>query len=295
MLAGDVAGGSRVDFRVLGLLEVVYDGRSLDLGPRKQRSLLALLLINANRVVSTDRILEELWRDDTEGKENALWVYVSVLRSGLEPERVERGESSVLLTRDHGYMLAIDSDSIDSHRFEAAATEGRSLIRDDAAAASEILSEALQLWRGSALEDFAYDDFAQPEITRLEELRVTALGDRIEADLRRGQAGELIGELEAVQQQHPLRERPVGQLMLALYRAGRQADSLRTFERFRRGIGEELGTEPSPELRRLEEQVLLHDSRIQARRTSVGRAAVNVCIEGEPVQGSARFPRGRQQ
>ena len=184
-----------------------------------------------------------------------------------------RGESSVLLTRDHGYSLTVDLDSVDAHRFETAAAEGRALIRDDAAAASEILHDALELWRGSALQDFAYDDFAQTEITRLEELRLTAVEDRIEADLRRGQAGELVGELEALQQQHPMQERFVGHLMLALYRSGRQADALRTFERFRRHVGEELGIDPSPELRRLEEQVLLHDSRIQARRPAVRRTA----------------------
>ena len=105
-----------MEFGVLGPLEVIHDGQPLDLGPHKQRSLLALLLIHANRVVSTDRILEELWGDDAEGKENALWVYVSRLRSVLEPERVERGESSVLLTKDHGYLLAVDPNAIDAHR-----------------------------------------------------------------------------------------------------------------------------------------------------------------------------------
>jgi DNA-binding SARP family transcriptional activator len=202
-------------------------GRDFDLGPHKQRSLPALLLVHAHRVVSTDQILDELWGDDTQGKENALWVYVSRLRSVLEPNRVERGESSVLLTRDHGYLLSVDPDSIDAHRFEAAAAEGRTLIRNDAAGASEILTAALDLWRGSAFQDFAYDDFARTEISRLDELRLTAVGDRIEADLRRGRAGELVGELEALQQRFPMQERFVSQLMLALYRSGRQADALR--------------------------------------------------------------------
>jgi DNA-binding SARP family transcriptional activator/WD40 repeat protein len=262
-----------VEFRVLGPFEADHQGQPLDLGPHKQRSLLALLLIHANRVVSTDRILDELWGEDAEGKENALWVYVSRLRAILEPEREKRGESTVLLRREHGYELSADPDSIDAHRFEEAVAKGHSLIRDDAAAASGILVEALGLWRGAALEDFAYDGFAQTEITRLEELRLAAIGDRIEADLRRGQAGELVGELEALQQQHPMQERFVGHLILALYRSGRQADALRTFERFRRHIGEELGIEPSPELRRLEEQVLLHDSRIQARDPVAKREA----------------------
>ena len=282
--------GDGVELFVLGPLEVVHEGRPFDLGPHKQRSLLALLLIHVNRVVSTDRILDELWGDDAEGKENALWVYVSRLRSVLEPGRVERGESSVLLTRDHGYTLSVDPDSVDAHRFEAAAVEGRALLRDDPTAASEILAEALGLWRGSAFEEFTYDGFAHTEITRLEQLRLTAVEDRIEADLGRGQAGELIGELEALQQQHPMQERFVGHSMLALYRSGRQADALRTFERFRRRVGEELGIEPSPELRRLEEQVLLHDSRIQARRPAAKRApGVGVGPVVNPFKGLRAF------
>jgi basic membrane lipoprotein Med (substrate-binding protein (PBP1-ABC) superfamily)/DNA-binding SARP family transcriptional activator len=278
-----------VEFGILGVLEATHGGRRLDVGPHKQRSLLALLLISANRVVSTDRILADLWGDDAEGKENALWVYVSRLRSVLEPERAQRGESNVLLTRGHGYMLSVDPGSIDAHRFEEAAARGRSLVSDDPDSAAEILREALRLWRGSALQDFAYQDFAQAEITRLEELRMATVEDRIEADLRRGQTGELVGELEAFQQLHPLRERPVAQLMLALYRSGRQADALRTFERFRRGVGEELGIEPSPELRRLEEQVLLHDSRIRARRPRTGQAAAGVASAVNPFKGLRAF------
>jgi basic membrane lipoprotein Med (substrate-binding protein (PBP1-ABC) superfamily)/DNA-binding SARP family transcriptional activator len=291
MVGAQAKGEGRVEFALLGPLEVVHQGQQLDLGPHKQRSLLALLLIHANRVVSTDRILDELWGADAEGKENALWVYVSRLRSVLEPERVERGESNVLLTQDHGYILRVDPESIDAHRFESAATEGRSLVKDDAATAAEILRQALRLWRGTPLQDFAYDDFAQTEITRLEELRLKAVEDRIEADLRLGQAGELVGELEALQQQHPMQERFVGQLMVALYRSGRQADALRTFGRFRRHIGEELGIDPSPELRRLEEQVLLHDSRIQARLPAPPQRAEGTALPSaaNPFKGLRAF------
>ena len=267
------SGGSAVEFRLLGPFEVHRNGELLDVGPRKQRSLLALLLLHANRVVTTDRILEELWGDDAEGKENALWVYVSRLRAVLEPERDRDTHPEVLVTSDHGYRLQVDQESIDAYRFEQAVIKGRSSIKDDAEAAAGVLREALDLWRGSALQDFAYDDFAQAEITRLEELRLGAAEDAIEADLRSGLAGELIGELEPLHERNPLRERPVGQLMLALYRAGRSADALRTFERFRRGLGEELGIDPSPELCRLEEQILLHDSRLQLRRPKTARAA----------------------
>lgn len=287
MLDDHAGGGESLEFRVLGPLEAAHKGQPLDLGPHKQRSLLALLLIHANRVVSTDRILDELWGDDAEGKENALWVYVSRLRAILEPEREKRGESTVLLRRDHGYELSVDPDSIDSSRFEEKIREGKSVLLDDPAQASDLFGEALELWRGSAFEDFLYEEFAQPEIHRLAEVRVEAIEDRIEADLRRGITGELIAELEAITQQYPLRERPMNQLMLALYRSGRQADALRAFERFRRGVGEELGIEPSPELRRLEEQILLHDSRLQPRRT---KRSTTAAVSGRnPFKGLRAF------
>lgn len=207
MLGYEEVERGRVEFRVPGTLEVAVAGQSIDLGPLEQRSLLALLLINANRVVATDRILEEIWGDDAAGKENALRVYISRLRSVLEPDRQERGESTILVTRDHGYMLSIDPECIDAHRFEAAVNLGRSSILDDASKASSALQEAIDMWRGRAYEGFTYDDFAQAEIARLEELRLEAIEGRIEADLRRGQAGELVGELEALHQDHPLRER----------------------------------------------------------------------------------------
>jgi basic membrane lipoprotein Med (substrate-binding protein (PBP1-ABC) superfamily)/DNA-binding SARP family transcriptional activator len=260
-----------MEFGILGPLEARSDGVPVDLGPHKQRALLALLLLHADRVVSTDRILEALWGEDADGKEKALWVHISRLRSALEPHRVERGQSSVLITRDHGYLIRTDPDTVDAHRFEAAVGQASARLKDDPDGAAEILRTALGLWRGSALQDFAYDEFAQAEITRLEEMRLGAIETRIDADLRRGLASELIPELETLVHQHPLRERPVGQLMHAFYRAGRQAEALRAFQRFRRGIGEELGIEPSPELRRLEEQILLHDPRLvpAARRAEI--------------------------
>ncbi len=277
-----------MEFRILGRIEVTDDGILLDLGPLKQRSLLALLVINANRTVTTDRILEELWGIDAEGKENALWVYVSRLRSVLEKER---SEPAVLLTRDHGYSLTVEPMSVDASRFEAEVAQGRSLIKDDPAAASEQLEAALSLWRGDALEDFRYDDFAQAEINRLDELRVATFEARIEADLRQGRSGELIGELDALSSAHPLRERPICLKMLALYRAGRQADALRAYEQFRLLLGEELGIEPSPELHRMEEQILLHDSRLQAprgRRTAASPSPSMV----NPFKGLRAFREG---
>jgi len=252
-----------LDYRILGPLEVSANGELIDIGPKQQRTLLGLLLVNANRVVSTERILEELWPDDAVGKEKTLWVYISRLRSALEPDRPARARSSVLVTKDHGYTLLVDAADIDGSRFEKAAQAGSALIRDEPRAAATLLREGLDLWRGEALEDFAYDDFSQMEITRLEELRRSTIEDRIDADIRSGHHREVTSELAAFAGQNPMRERPVALLMLALYRSGRQAEALRTFETHRRTIGEELGIEPSAELRRLEEQVLLQDPRLE--------------------------------
>jgi basic membrane lipoprotein Med (substrate-binding protein (PBP1-ABC) superfamily)/DNA-binding SARP family transcriptional activator len=251
-----------MEYRILGPIEVLEGGVPVDIGSRQQRALLALLIVNVNRVVSTERILEEFWPDDPEGKEKTLWVYISRLRSTLEPGREARSRNTVLITRDHGYSLHVDPDDIDAHRFERTVEHGRTLVSDDPVAASTDLREALALWRGDALEDFAYDEFAQAEIARLEELRLVATEDRIDADLRSGLHRDTIGELVGIAREYPLRERPVSLLMTALYCSGRQADALRAFQVYRRTIGEELGIEPSPELSRLEEQVLLHDPRL---------------------------------
>lgn len=183
--------------------------------------------------MSSDRILDELWGEEAEGKENALWVYVSRLRSALDDVTQE----PILVTRDHGYSLVIDPDLLDSHEFERLAQQGSGFLQGDPEAAASDLADALALWKGHALEEFTYDEFARTEIARLEGLRATCLENRIDADLKRGLSGELIGELERVVDERPLDERPVAQLMLAQYRAGRQADALRCFERFRRGIG----------------------------------------------------------
>jgi len=269
-------------FGILGPTVATVGGRTVDLGPPKQRALLVLFLIHPNRVITSERILEELWGEAATGKDNALWVYISRLRSLFEPDRTARGESSILLTKDHGYMLSVDPASIDAFRFEQEAARGRQLACTDPAAAAELLRQALQLWRGDALQDVAYDEFAQGEITLLEEMRLGAIEDRIDCDLAVGQSGELIGELEALREAQPLRERPVSQLMVALCRSGRQADALRAFERFRRQLGSEMGIEPSAELCRLEEQVLVQDPRLQPtihrsqkRRSLVADSVVN--------------------
>ena len=277
-----------MDYRILGPLEVLRNGEPLDLGPHKQRALLALLLLHPGRVVATDRILEYLWGEDAPGKEKSLWAYVSRLRTVLEPGRATATPSEVLVTRDHGYMLQIGPLEIDAARFEDAVARGRSLILEDPERASSLLRDAIAMWRGSALQDFTYEEFARADINRLEELRVGATEDAYDADLRIGRAAELIGGLEAFADLHPLRERPVGLLMLALYRAGRSADALRAYERFRRRAGEELGIEPSPELRRREEQILLHDSSLRLSRHTAGMDLVRPDV-ANPYKGLRAF------
>jgi DNA-binding SARP family transcriptional activator len=160
-----------MEYRILGPTEVLDGDVRVDIGSRQQRALLAFLLVNVKRVVSTERILEEFWPDDPEGKERTLWVYISRLRTALEPDREPRSRNTVLLTRDHGYSLQVDEDDIDTHRFERAVERGRAMVSDEPSTASEILSAALAMWRGEALEDFSYEEFAQPEIARLTELR----------------------------------------------------------------------------------------------------------------------------
>lgn len=247
-------------FRVLGPLEVWSAGQPLAMGSHKQKALLALLLINAGQVVSTDRIIDDLWGDDSPGdRQNALWVHVSNLRRQLEPDRAPRAEGTILRTKAPGYVLAIDPGQVDAYRFEQMVAEGRSLVGVDPEAGSDLLRQALELWRGHAYEEFTYDGFAQPEISRMEELREVAVEARIEAQLASGMARDVISELESLVRQHPLRESLVALLMQALYGAGRQADALRAFRHLEGRLGEEMGITASAPLRRLEEMILLAD------------------------------------
>ena len=276
-----------MELRLLGSIEVIDDGKPIDLGPRKQRALLCLLALHANRVVTTDRILEELWGEEAAGKENALWVAISRLRSALEPDRGGHGESTVLLTRDHGYVLQVDVESIDVTQFESGVKETRRLLQHDPARAVERVDDALMLWRGSPLEEFQHEEFAQVDVARLDDLRLEALELRAEAELRLGRAREQISGLDELHQQHPLRERFVELLMRSLYQAGQQADALRVFDRYRRLVGEELGIDPSPELRRLEEQILLHDSSIRPSRDGDASTALHEAVN--PFKGLRSF------
>jgi DNA-binding SARP family transcriptional activator/tetratricopeptide (TPR) repeat protein len=243
-----------MDFRILGPLEVQAEAGPLPLGGTKQRAVLAILLLHPNQVVSTDRLIEGLWGEqppNTAAK--ALQVRVSRLRKLLEPERV-------IITRPPGYLIELEPDEFDLMRFESLRAEAAAArASGNAGEAHAKLQQALSLWRGPPLADFTYEPFAQAEIARLEELRHAAVEDRIEADLARGSHAEVIGELEGLIDDHPLRERLRGQLMLALYRSKRQAEALEAYRDARRALVDELGIEPSRELQALEQAVLQQD------------------------------------
>jgi class 3 adenylate cyclase len=240
-----------MEFRILGPLEVVDGDDSVALGGVRQRTLLAILLLNANEVVSADRLIDELWGERSpESGRSALQVRVSQLRKAL-------GEGGAqLLTRGGGYVLSLDRDQLDLQQFQHLVREAASA---EPPAAAEKLREALALWRGPPLADLAYESFAQAAIGRLEELRLGAIEKRIDADLALGRHGELVAELEELVSEHPLREHLRAQLMLALYRCGRQADALEVYRRTSSELSAELGLELGRELRHIESAILNQD------------------------------------
>ena len=248
----------RFEFRILGPLAVRNESGGIDLGGHRQRALLALLLLRRGEPVSADRLIDELWGGSPPaGAAKTLQVYVSRLRAALGDGLVSR--------RGPGYALEITAGWLDAERFEQRLDEGRRLLADgDARAAAATLDEALALWSGPALAEFEYDAWAQAERRRLEELRLLAVEERVEARLQLGAADRLVPELKALLAEHPLQERLRAQLMLALYRAGRQAEALETFRDGRRRLVEELGVEPGPELQELQRQIL-------AQATELGR------------------------
>jgi DNA-binding SARP family transcriptional activator len=246
-----------MEIRVLGPLAVVDDGRPVELPSAKACLVLASLVVRANEVVSTDRLFEVLWgAQPPETATNTLQTYVAHLRSVLEPQRARREPGRLLVTRPPGYVLAIEPDGIDAVRFERLARQGRSELATSPSDATHTLRAALDLWRGEALADFTFEPFAQADITRLTELKLSALEDRIGADLSLGDHRALTGELAQLTQEHPLRERLAGQYMVALYRSGRQAEALRAYRHLRETLVEQLGIEPNPTLVRLEQAIL---------------------------------------
>ena len=243
-----------MELRILGPLEVLDDdGAPVDVGGSRPRTLLIDLALAQGHPVPADQLLEDVWSGERIPARNNLQVHVSRLRRALGEDRIA--------TRGGGYALDLPRDALDAARFDRLSAEGRAALHaGDAEAAATVLRDALALWRGAALVDFADDAFARPVITRLEESRLTAIEDRVDADLLLGRHAELIGELEALVQEHPLRERLWAQLMTALYRAGRQADALRAYQRARTVLAEQLGIDPGPALRQVEEAVLAQDS-----------------------------------
>jgi DNA-binding SARP family transcriptional activator len=251
-----------MEFRVLGPLEAYDGGKRVPVGGAKQRALLAVLLLNANRVVPLDRLIDTLWEEEPpETARKAVQVHVSQLRKLLGSDRLQ--------TRPPGYLLLVEPGMLDLDSFETQLREAREA---DPVTAANKLREALALFRGRPLADFANDRFAQGEIARLEELRLVALEERIEAELRLGRHGELIPELEALVDEYPLRERLCRQRMLALYRCGRQAEALQAYQSARRELVEELGIEPGRELRELHQAILRQDSALELETRSAGEA-----------------------
>ena len=260
-----------MEFRILGPLDVLDGETPVEIAGSKRRAVLALLLLHANEVVRTERLVDDLWGEQTPRNASAaLHSHVSRLRKALGPE--------VLARREWGYVLRADEESIDLRRFERLVAAAESLPARERALK---LAEALKLWRGPALADLASEPSLQTASARLDELRLTTLERRIDADLEAGRNAELVGEIEALIAANPLREHLRWQLILALYRAGRQAEALEVYRETRRLLTEELGLEPSPELRELEKAILRQDPAI----------ATTVPLPQSPVQPSRRSRR----
>jgi DNA-binding SARP family transcriptional activator/streptogramin lyase len=248
-----------LSFHVLGRLEAYYDDVELDLGPRKQRAVLALLLLNANRVVSTERLIDDLWGDSPPSTARAaLQVYVAGLRKALG-----NGGAS-LRTRAPGYVLELDAGVLDLDRFTQLRAEARE--SSDAERRAALLHEALMLWRDAPLPELRTEPFSTAAVAQLEQLRLAVLEERIHADLALGRHAALVTELESLVSEHPYRERLRAQLMLALYRSGRQADALEAYRAGRRVLQDELGLEPGKELRDLEAAILRQDEALSPAR-----------------------------
>ena len=239
-----------LDLRILGPLEVSDETGPITLGGQRQRALLAVLALSPGRVVATDRLVDLLWG------EGAPKTAMASLQNGVAQLRKALG-AETLETRAPGYVLCITPDQVDAHRFERSLSDARGLPADQR---REHLSRSLAMWRGPVLADFAFENFAQSEIRRLDELRFAALAERIDADLELGRHGDVIGELEGLVAEHPLRESFLQQLMVALYRAGRQAEALDLYQAARTRFVDELGIEPGSELRQLQAEILRQEA-----------------------------------
>jgi DNA-binding SARP family transcriptional activator len=278
--ARELTGDGSLRFTVLGAFRAEREGREVALGPRLQRALLAILLLDARHVVPADRLIDLLWGQEPPAAALAsVQAYVSQLRRVLEPGRQARAPASVLVTQDPGYLLRVADDQVDALRFrELAGQAHRDLAEGRAQAAAGLLADALELWRGDPLPEFAGEPWAVPAAARLAEAHDLAAEDRVDAWLALGRHAQAVTELEAMVQARPLRERRWAQLVIAAYRSGRQADALRAYQRCRAVLADELGLAPGPELRRLETAVLGQDPSLDwhppaAASAGPGRAA----------------------
>lgn len=258
----DAGGRPPLEFRILGPLEVLDGSRRIGLPAGRARALLALLVLHAGEVVSAGRLVDELWGERPPATAaTVVQGFVSRLRRDLEPGRRGGEQWAVLRTEGAGYLLAVEPDAVDANRFKRLVDQARA---EPAEARSALLADALALWRGPPLADFTYQPFAQRAITALEEARLIAIEERVDADLAIGRHADLVAELDQLVAAHPFRERLHGLLMLALYRAGRQAEALAVYRRVRARLVDELGVEPTLELRRLESAILHHDRSLDA-------------------------------
>jgi DNA-binding SARP family transcriptional activator len=262
-----------MEFRILGPLEVLEGDRALEVSGQRQRGLLALLLLHANQVVSSGRLIEELWPDEaSESHAGALQASVSRLRKSLGPA------AELLVTLPTGYVIRPAPGQLDLDRFERLVDEAGAAEPPEAA---EKLREAIALWRGPALADFAFEPFAQAAIGRLEEMLLLAVEMRIDADLALGRHASLVAELDALAAEHPLRERLHGQLMLALYRSGRQAEALGAYQSARSTLVEELGIEPGSALQELERAILRQDPALELTQATAPERSILVAWLGD--------------
>jgi len=256
-----------LEFRIEGPLEVVDEQGAILLGGPRQRATLAILLLSVNRVVSVERLADYLYAGA------APVTAVTQVQRQISELRKALGSASVIDTRSPGYVIRLSHQQLDLDRFERQTEEaGRALERGEAELAADLLRDARGLWRGAPLADLAYESFAQTAIERLEEIRLAALEQRIEAELALGRHGKLVGELEQLVFEHPLRERFRGQLMLALYRSGRQAEALEVYRKTRAALVDEFGIEPTPALHELERAILGQDPSLDLTRAAPARA-----------------------
>lgn len=279
--------GVALELGILGPFEVRIDGGPpVAVGGVRQRALLAVLALHANEVVSTDRLVDELWGEKAPATAvHTVQVFVSRLRSALD------GAGKRLVTRPPGYVLELGVDEVDAARCERLYEAARSALdARDAAVAAELLGRTQALWRGPPLADFTYEPFAQAAIARLEELRISCREELVEAQLALGRHAEVVSDLEALVREQPFRERPRGQLMLALYRSGRQADALEEFQRTRRMLVEALAVEPGAVLREMEQAILRQDESLSLPAAKPGGADNGEAAHDEPASPAVAPP-----